>query len=364
MLNILWLSPNFNHYKARFLNHLSSDSDIQLTVLSGSGRERYGDKELDQEWGFTLMKVDVPKKQFGRSIKVKHEIDVICDQFDWIMLPAEKKNLSLFHFILTKRKKTSTFKIFSYNHEALKSGNKFLSITDKMLTKYYYHKLDRVVFYSESACQNAIRKGLIKSEKAFWANNTIDSSEVDKYYSFQMPPEGHPIILFIGRLISSKRVTDLFTYYKELKKQHSNLKLEIIGDGPERNIVEDSVVKDRDILWHGTLVEEDKIAPIMQRCSMVFVPGLSGLSINHAFAYGRPYLTMKAEKHGPELDYLIHGKNGYILEGILDKDIQIINELIFDRVKLEQFCINAKQKGEELSVENWVKQVKSSLLHE
>lgn len=364
MLKILWLSPNFNHYKARFLNHLSSDPDIQLTVLSGSGRERYGDKELDQEWGFTLIKVDVPKKQFGNSITVKNGIDVICDQFDWIMLPAEKKNLSLFHFLLTKRKKTSTFKIFSYNHEALKSGNKFMSMIDKMLTKYYYHKLDRVVFYSESACQNAIRKGLIKSEKAFWANNTIDSSEVDKYYSFQMPPEGHPMILFIGRLILSKRVADLIAYYNELKKHHSNLKLEIIGDGPERRIVEDAILNDKDIKWHGTLVDEDKIAPIMKRCSMVFVPGLSGLSINHAFAYGRPYLTLKAKKHGPELSYLISGENGYVLEGDLHQDISLIEALITEKTKLEKFCLSAKAKGDELSITNWVKQMKMSLTHE
>ena len=39
MTRILWLSPNFNHYKARFLNHLANADGIELTLLTESGRE-------------------------------------------------------------------------------------------------------------------------------------------------------------------------------------------------------------------------------------------------------------------------------------------------------------------------------------
>ena len=54
----------------------------------------------------------------------------------------------------------------------------------------------------------------------------------------------------------------------------------------------------------------------MKKASLVFVPGLSGLSINHAFAYGRPYATFSAERHGPEINYLINGVNGFIIKKI------------------------------------------------
>lgn len=364
MLKILWLSPNFNHYKARFLNHLAEDEGVSLTVLAGSGRESFGDKELQQDWFFDLIKLDVPKKKFGNSKIIKNKLNDIIQQFDWVMVPAEKKNLSLFLFVLKLKKTTNSFRMFSYNHEALKSNNKILSLIDKGLTKYFFKRLDRVIFYSQQASINAVNRKLVNITKAFWANNTIDTAEVNKNYKYQLPPEGEPRILFIGRLIPSKRVSDLLRYFEKLKIDCSNLKLEIIGDGPDRSIVEKAVSKDHNIIWHGTLVEEEKIAPIMKNCSIVFVPGLSGLSINHAFAYGRPYITIKAVKHGPELSYLKHGENGYVLKGIINKDIQIIENLIKDRQKLELFSQNAKQKGEELSVGNWVKQIKLSLLHE
>jgi len=44
-MKLLWLSPNLNHYKAKFLNHLTLDTDIDLTVLAGTGRKNMGDKE-------------------------------------------------------------------------------------------------------------------------------------------------------------------------------------------------------------------------------------------------------------------------------------------------------------------------------
>lgn len=45
-LRLLWLSPNLNHYKARFLNHLTKTDDLDLTILSGTGRTGMGDEEI------------------------------------------------------------------------------------------------------------------------------------------------------------------------------------------------------------------------------------------------------------------------------------------------------------------------------
>jgi hypothetical protein len=57
MLKILWLAPNFNHYKARFLNHLATENDVSLTILSGTGRDQMGDHELEEDWNFKQIKL-------------------------------------------------------------------------------------------------------------------------------------------------------------------------------------------------------------------------------------------------------------------------------------------------------------------
>lgn len=364
MKKVLWLAPNFNHYKARFLNHLATDTNLRLTILSGTGRENVGDQELEDNWNFEHKKVNVSKKDFGRSKVVKAELKKRFSDFDWILIPAEKKNLPLFLYAMKLRKANKSVRLFSYNHPILKSKNGKITFLDKLITKFFYKKLDRVIFYTEHSHDWAISNKLINSKKAFWANNTIDNTEVEKYYSFHLPPLNEQRILFIGRLIPSKRIPDVITYYSKLKEDIPNLTLEIIGDGPEKTIVEHALKENEDIHWHGTLVDESKIAPIMERASVVFIPGHSGLSINHAFAYGRPYITLQGPSHAPELDYIEEGSNGYVLKGDIDSNIKTIENLLINRSVLEQFCKNAKQKGNELSVQNWVQQVKTSLLDE
>lgn len=364
MMRILWLAPNFNHYKARFLNHLANDEDIQLHILAGSGRNKMGDQEIDEDWLFNYDRLDVPKSKFGLAKEVRSFLKIEAHKFDWIMIPAEKKNLVLFMFLIQHCKRLPNTKLFSYNHPVLKTKNKNLKIIDTRLTKLFFKKLDRVVFYTKESMQIAIGKNSINSEKAFWVNNTIDTLEVSKYYKYINPPTTSKTILFIGRLIKSKQIHELFTYFDELTQHVDSLKLEIIGDGPMAFEVENAVKKNQDIIWHKSLVDEEKIAPIMTRSSLVFVPGHSGLSINHAFVYGRPYVTLEADKHGPEISYLIDGQNGFILGDNFQTNIEKLTGLLMDREKLNYFCQNAYTKGNEVSVEKWVAQMKNNLLDE
>lgn len=363
-IKILWLSPNLNHYKSRFLNHLASDVSIDLCVLSGAGRKEMGDQELKRDWSFKQIHVDVSKKDFGKSNLVKHKLKTIFNEFDWVLIPAEKKNLPLFWYTLKLKKQNRNVKLFSYNHPIFKSGKGNSTRIDKWLSKWFYKKLDRVIFYTEDSCKWALDEGLIVRKKAFWANNTVDNIEIKKHYNYQLPPENSTVMLFIGRLISSKRIPDLITYYSELKKRIPNLTLEIIGDGPESHHVKSEIESDASIIWHGTLIDEADIAPIMKRASLVFIPGHSGLSVNHSFSYGRPYVTLQGPSHAPELDYLDAGENGYVLDGDFESNINTIKNLLINRNVLERFCSNAKQKGDYLSVQKWVEQMKQSLLND
>jgi glycosyltransferase involved in cell wall biosynthesis len=361
MLKILWLAPNFNHYKARFLNYLANQKDIKLTILSGTGRQNMGDQELYSKWSFEHIKVNVSKKGFGYSKIVKSNLKKLVVNYDWVMIPAEKKNLLLFLYTLKLRKQNRDVRLFSYNHPILKTKNKHLKFLDLWLTKFFYRKLDRVVFYTKESMQLAIREKLITKKKSFWANNTIDTVEVNKFYNYREPPKECSRILFIGRLIASKQIPELLRYFNELKTNIANIKLEIIGDGPMAFEVEKAISNNQNIIWHQALVDEKLIAPIMSRACFVFVPGHSGLSINHAFAYGRPYITVVSDKHPPEINYLIDGKNGYILGTNFTTNVQKLVDLLKDYNKLNQFCQNAKLKGEDLSIEKWVTQMKHSL---
>lgn len=363
-IRILWLSPNLNHYKARFLELLAKKQDVELSVLSGLGRENMGDQELEANWNFKHLHVNVLKKDFGQSKLVKNEVKLLSRQFDWIMVPAEKKNIPLFLYLCKLRAFNKGVRLFSYNHPVLKSGNGKSTALDIWITKFYFKLLDRVIFYTQDSHNWAIKNKLIKPEKAFWANNTVDTSEITKHYSFHLPPKDSVTLLFIGRLIPSKRIPDLLKYYNSLKERIPNLKLDVIGDGPERHLIKSAEASDADITSYGTLINEEDIAPLMTKASLVFIPGHSGLSVNHAFAYGRAYVTLQGPSHAPELGYLTHGENGYLLEDDFKTNVETLFKLLSNRKELERFSMNAKAKGDYLSVEKWVEQMHQCLIHD
>lgn len=361
MTRILWLAPNFNHYKARFLNHFANADGIELTLLTGSGRVGKGDSELDEKWVFKQIKSGVPKSKFGLSSKVRRMIYKEYSNYDWILIPAEKKNLLLLCFLIFLRLFSKKMKLISYNHPVLKSGSGKTTKTDIFITKLFYSKLDRVIFYTKEACELAINKKYIHPNKAFWANNTVDDIEISKYYQFSLPPKDKISILYIGRLIPSKRVEDIIVYFKVIDNRKPGLfELNIIGDGPDRTKIENLGMSN--VILHGTIVDEKDISPLMRNAACVFVPGLSGLSINHTFAYGRPYFTFESSHHGPEIVYLEHQKNGLILENKKDEDCELIFELLTNTTKIDEFCRNANEKGKTLSVNKWVEQMKNNFI--
>ncbi len=369
IIKLLWLSPNLNHYKVRFLNYLSKEPSIDLTVLAGSGRKNMGDRLINDSPVFKLINTDVTKANFGFSKVIRNELSKIIYTFDWVMIPREKKNIILFLYVLQKRKfyiqKTANFRLFSYNHPISTSSYAKSIFIDRILTKFYYRHYDRIIFYAQKSRATAVHEGLINIDKAYWANNTVDTKEINKYYKFSFPNSDKPTILFIGRLVPSKRIDLFFKYYTELQnileRENKKIKLIIIGDGPERKLVINHLKTDTSIEWKGAIVDEAEIAPLMKRASMVFVPGHSGLSINHAFAYGKPYVTIYNKGHAPEIDYLIDGKNGIILNDSFNENITRLVKLLKNFKLLNRMCINAYKTSKELSVEKWVQQIINAL---
>ena len=110
-INILWIAPTLNHYKARNLEYLSVKRSINLTVIAGSGRKKMGDQEINFKWNFNLIRTEIPKSKFGYSLIIFRRIKKIFNQFDRILIPAENKNIFLIIFIFFFNKNETECKV-------------------------------------------------------------------------------------------------------------------------------------------------------------------------------------------------------------------------------------------------------------
>ena len=119
--SVLWLSPNLNLYKLGLLDVLARDSKINLTVVVGEISPKGHDRLSDVDFSYAL--TQIPKSRFGMSLKVGLLIKslLITREFDWVMLPAEKKNFPLLFYLSWNLRRSET-RIFSYNHEKFKSN--------------------------------------------------------------------------------------------------------------------------------------------------------------------------------------------------------------------------------------------------
>lgn len=92
------------------------------------------------------------------------------------------------------------------------------------------------------------------------------------------PSSGNPVIVFLGRLVTTKGARLLFEAVKLLREQNRSLELLIIGDGPERTPLEqfarDSGLAAR-VRFAGRLGGE-QLEAALARASAVVVPSLSG----------------------------------------------------------------------------------------
>lgn len=362
MSRILWLAPNLNHYKVRFLNRLAQIEDMELTVLAGKAAINEGHREIQQKETFNRIDVEASKKRFSSTPEVYLAIyrAIVDKRYDAVLVPMEKKNILLIVFLLFFRC-LFHFSLVSYNHPTVTSGGGRVSRMDLWLTKIFFRIYDRVIFYTENSREWAVNNSMIKVEKAFFANNTLDTQDIWNHYTFKVTSLEFPTILFIGRLLPNKRLEDLIRYYQSLKKKIPSLRLIIIGDGPCADVVRDAAQNDKHIEWCGALVNEKMIANKMRQANLVFVPGHSGLSVLHAFTYGKPYLTIRSHDHAPEIEYLEPETNGLMLDGELEADCERVVNLLKNPEKYEAMCRASYNKAHELSIERWLEQMELAL---
>jgi glycogen(starch) synthase len=96
--------------------------------------------------------------------------------------------------------------------------------------------------------------------------------------SHSEPPTGRPVIAFQGRLVTTKGVRLLFAAARILREQNRNFELLIIGDGPERESLEQFVRESKlesRVCFAGRL-NGTQLDAALARAFAVVVPSLGG----------------------------------------------------------------------------------------
>ena len=357
-VRVLWVAPKLNHYRAELLRQLSSSLDF-LRVVAGEVEPRAAMAAPGPEDSIPIQGLDCSKSRLAWSAATYKKLWslVKSDSVDTVVMPLEKKFFMLVLFLSLLRRYFG-FQLVTYNHPVFWKGEIGASRANLALQRALFSFYDKVIFYTSQSRDKVVGLGLVSTEKAYFANNTLVTRSLQDPRPGSLGKDRPTTILFVGKLDPRKRVDLLFKYFKAVAQLLPDLRLTIVGDGPDRDLVSRQCASLTNVTWVGAVTDEDAIALYMKESHLVLVPGDSGLSIVHAFCYAKPYATIAGlPGHGPELDYLVDGVNGILLEDDIQSGAERIAGLLSDTEAYDKMCKCAHESAMELSSDNWCSQI-------
>jgi len=192
---------------------------------------------------------------------------------------------------------------------------------------------DIYLSYSDDITKQLVKHGC--RSKVLTAVNTLNTDILDEHIDeFQNKSKEErkedlglkkkKYIVYIGRLQERKKVKILLEHYSKLRNAGINdYGLIIIGDGELLNELK-KITSERnipDVTFTGQLALDDLRTSYYLMCSdILYIPGWLGLAVNHGMYLGLPVIGTTPNGflgHGPEVEFLKHGYNSYLLENYM-----------------------------------------------
>jgi len=173
-------------------------------------------------------------------------------------------------------------------------------------------------------------------------------------------------VISVGRFSREKGMPDLIDVFYLAHKKNTNLKLDLVGDGAQKNMVVDKVYQyglERDVIVHGFLSKEE-IDRLLNKASLYLMTSFTesfGIVLIEAMSHGVPPLAFSSAEGAREL--IENGKNGYLIKDRdKEKMAERLLELIDNKERLKELGMCAREKSLEYTTDvvknKWIKLLK------
>ncbi|MCY7305789.1 MAG: glycosyltransferase family 4 protein [Rhodoferax sp.] len=157
--------------------------------------------------------------------------------------------------------------------------------------------------------------------------------------------------IFVGSLYAEKRLEFLLEAGKRLAAEVPGFHLVVVGDGPQRWVVEAAAQQEPWLRYTGPVHGFEK-AVSLRAASLMLNPGLVGLGILDAFVAGLPLVTTDCKLHSPEIDYLRNGENGLMTADSIDAYVAACRHLLLDSDARRKMGAAGSQDAARYTMEN------------
>ena len=287
------------HYRVSFFDLLASACDGGLSLFTGLPRPIEGITTTDQ--------LQVASYKMGRNVHLFSSIFYLCYQrglIDWL------KNQNPDVLIMEANPRyLSTPSAVKWMHKRSKPvigwglGSPPTSELRRKRRLRFIGQFDAMISYSQRGADEYAELGF-PNDKIFVAHNSVSPAPIHPLPSRPSTFNLQPSILFVGRLQARKRLDYLLRACAEIQ----NIRLVIVGDGPERESLESLAKEIYQSAEFAGAKHGDELKAYFEEADLFVLPGTGGLAVQEAMSFGLPIIV--AQGDGTQ-DDLVRKENGW-----------------------------------------------------
>lgn len=250
-------------------------------------------------------------------------ISLLWKDYDIYFMLGSTRNVSLFFFCLLKlvffRKKKRVF-LWTHGYYGKESLVEWLLWKRPMLKM-----ADGIFTYGDYARSMLVGKGFDES-RIFPIHNSLDYDKQLKLRERLVPSliykkyfeNTNPVIIFIGRLTTIKKLDMLINAVGLLKRKGNEYNVVFVGDGVEREKLERLSIENqiqKNVWFYGECYDETQNAELVYNADLCVAPGNIGLTAMHTLMFGCPAISHNNFAFQmPEFEAIKPGETGDFFE--------------------------------------------------
>lgn len=298
-IKVIILYNKLFHYRIPVWNELAEMCDLTVTYSEGDGK-------VPENMSTKFRIMHLPAWKFIGLVIQKTNIRKLCRSYDaviaygnitWLkysLLPWFNKTPVIYHTIGVSAS-------YGKGYDEHKEWDK--------IRNFFYSKADALAFYTDYPIAKYEALG-IPREKMFVSPNTVAVSPVKD----EMKKD---TLLVIGTLYREKGIQALLDVYKELRPICKLPLLNIIGNGPDYDAINQWIQDNnmRDLInLCGAIYDIEVKAKYFAQALACISPKQAGLTVLESMGYGVPFVSSKNAITGGELFNVHDGVDGVVME--------------------------------------------------
>lgn len=300
--NVLILQEYIPDYREAFFDELSkqlSERRIDLTVYAAAGQRSRRDSIAGATW---LRQLSQRSWMFrGRRLTIRMPPLRAILAADLLIIEQARRNIDAWIFLHTPLR----HRIALWGHGTDRTQH--ASALHARLLSYLTGRASHIFVYTEGGAA-AVR---LSADRVPDTITVVQNSVADIGAPSDAATERNPAVVVLGAIDDAKRPDVISELLHALKAEMPALHIRIIGDGQERQSLEEMLSDLDSVTFFGRLSGRD-LADAAKGASLILNPGRVGLVAVHGFQLGLPVATLEGANHAPEFEYLLDGFNALV----------------------------------------------------